>query len=65
MILSKDRYKSRTIVAIIVLALTLLKQHFDIDVSEGEVEAILESVTQAAMLLLATYWRVKAEKKIK
>lgn len=65
MLLSKDWYKSKTIVALVVLALTFVKQYFDIDISESEVESILEAWTQAVMLVMATYWRVTADKKIK
>jgi len=57
-------YESKTVWAIIILILLLSKQYLDIDISESEVETILEQGTTLVATIFALYGRVVASKKI-
>ena len=64
MLISKEWYKSKGMVAGIVLLTLTLKQIFDIDISGWEIEVILEQWTLFIASIVALYWRAVAKTRI-
>ena len=62
--IKKDWYKSKTVRAGITLLLVFLKQAFDLDIWETELEPILEMGTQLVASILAIIGRFQAKEKI-
>jgi len=64
MTLKKARWKSKTILSAIALALILLWQITGVEIAQGEVGNILEHITAAALILVNIYGRFTADSKL-
>lgn len=63
--LTKNWYKSKTIVAIIWLLVLLLNKHFGIILEDSEIFQLLSMITEVLLSILAIYGRATATQKIK